>query len=1001
MKRILLTLCALCLCGVASFAQTPTAVSGTIVDPNGVPYSFAKVSATLVNIPPSQNATILVNGNPTQIGGQSNGAADANGNFSMNLFCNTAGGGCSVISPSGTQWLFNVTTNGEPLPLGTGPQACTATITITGATQSISGNFSCPALGRSGGNGTSGLTQVVQSGLVGEFRTLPTETAAALVDYSGKGNNATGTAGTAPTIVALTGGVNCGGAGGIVLPAGLNSALTVQMFVSYQPSSNANATNTLLQGNGANAISLVLYSSTAADSWGSPIAGGARLRSLSPGNPFKSSSRDVFAGTGVISFLMDTNDRFFIGTQEANYIQQSNSAGLQTNGQYQLCGTTNFATSTIYYVVFYNRVLNTSEIAQNVQFITNAMAARNVASSLFPTDSVNQAVCDGDSLTAGGTTWCTNVGLLTSPSLAVTGISTPSVPTYNVADQGVNGGGSVQAQSTANHSVDPLYRSTASNNADVLWIGTNDNNAVLSFPQIRSYCLARRLVGWKCIVGTMISRTGEDSTKNQLNGLLRAHWSEFADGLADFAANPNLGADGAFSNLTYFSDAIHLTGTGNSLVTAMGKRSVSRAFGNSPSSGTILTAPPQFQFVQGNSSVGASTVAFTSNNVAGNFIFVAILAASGGTTINTPTDTRGNTYTALSAQVNLPQGMRAYFAPNIGAGANTITATFSSGGAAELIAAEYSGVLSAAPLDIAAGIATQGGSTQYTTNSMTTTAAGELVIGYAFGLGNVGSWSVSSNYSLRTNVVNTTSSLITDFLSGAAGSYNTNMFGTVAAAGGMGLAAFKVGTPAGTYAMADQDVYLYCNPSGNPTAVNTIVTLPDAVGLTGQSVFVKNTQATGTNTCTAQTQNSETIDGNGTSYLIPNMTQVEFKGQLVSPSAAGANFITGGNGNDVVQGGCTSSASPAVCGSFQSGAVAVPAASATLVVNTTAIGANSGVWLQEDASLGTRLGVTCNTTPTVQPLALTARANGTSFTFSNTAPTTNPRCVSWRLVVTQ
>lgn len=137
-------------------AQTPTLVSGTITDPNGIPYSNAKVSATLVGIPPSQTATVLVNGNPTQIGGQQNAAADANGSFTMNLFCNSAGGGCSVISPAATQWQFTVQTNGEPLPLGTGPQSCVALITITGASQSVTANLSaCPALGRGGSSSSS------------------------------------------------------------------------------------------------------------------------------------------------------------------------------------------------------------------------------------------------------------------------------------------------------------------------------------------------------------------------------------------------------------------------------------------------------------------------------------------------------------------------------------------------------------------------------------------------------------------------------------------------------------------------------------------------------------------------------------------------------------------------------------------------------------------------------------------------------------------------------
>jgi hypothetical protein len=127
-------------------AQTPTVVTGTVTDVNALPYSFAKVSAQL--IPSTATPTIIVNGIPTQIGGQQNATADVNGNFSMNLFCNTAGGGCSVISPSGTQWQITVTISPGILPpAGTGPQGCSATLPISGASQSISSAFSaCPAL---------------------------------------------------------------------------------------------------------------------------------------------------------------------------------------------------------------------------------------------------------------------------------------------------------------------------------------------------------------------------------------------------------------------------------------------------------------------------------------------------------------------------------------------------------------------------------------------------------------------------------------------------------------------------------------------------------------------------------------------------------------------------------------------------------------------------------------------------------------------------------------
>jgi len=138
---------------------------------------------------------------------------------------------------------------------------------------------------------------------------------------------------------------------------------------------------------------------------------------------------------------------------------------------------------------------------------------------------------------------------------------------------------------------------------------------------------------------------------------------------------------------------------------------------------------------------------------------------------------------------------------------------------------------------------------------------------------------------------------ITDSLSTVTGSYST-AFGFALSpsgqltglAGGTGLAAFKVGTPAGTYTMADQDIVLYCNPSANPTAVNTTINLPDAIGLTGQTVTIKNTQNAGASTCTAAAVNSETIDGSAT-LAIANKAAVTLLSVLTSAQAGGANWI--------------------------------------------------------------------------------------------------------------
>lgn len=98
---------------------------------------------------------------------------------------------------------------------------------------------------------------------------------------------------------------------------------------------------------------------------------------------------------------------------------------------------------------------------------------------------------------------------------------------------------------------------------------------------------------------------------------------------------------------------------------------------------------------------------------------------------------------------------------------------------------------------------------------------------------------------------------------------------------------------------------------------------------------------------------------------------------------------------------CSSSASPAVCAAAAAGSVAVPTgATPTLVIDTSAVTANSQILLTIDESLGTKLSVTCNTSLStlVQPV-VTARTAGVSFTIQiNATLAVNPACVSYMVL---
>jgi len=125
--------------------------------------------------------------------------------------------------------------------------------------------------------------------------------------------------------------------------------------------------------------------------------------------------------------------------------------------------------------------------------------------------------------------------------------------------------------------VDTKYSNLARMNVVVVWIGVNDiaindKSADFTFTNLVTYCTERRIKGWKVIVCTEVSMKGKgssgecDLTRGFYNDLINNNWQEFADGLADLAGNPKIGAVRAYTDTTYFCDGIHLTNSGTTIV---------------------------------------------------------------------------------------------------------------------------------------------------------------------------------------------------------------------------------------------------------------------------------------------------------------------------------------------------------------------------------------------------------------------------------------------------
>src|ERR1700704_1210418 len=101
-----------------------------------------------------------------------------------------------------------------------------------------------------------------------------------------------------------------------------------------------------------------------------------------------------------------------------------------------------------------------------------------------------------------------------------------------------------------------------------------------------------------------------------------------------------------------------------------------------------------------------ATMAFSSNNTAGNWIGVIVRAGRSGENF-TVTDSRGNAYRRVvqfNVTVDVPNGhtLGMFYAENIAGGANAITVSDTASATMRLAIVEYSGVATSNSLDVVA-----------------------------------------------------------------------------------------------------------------------------------------------------------------------------------------------------------------------------------------------------------------------------------------------------------
>jgi glucose/arabinose dehydrogenase/PKD repeat protein len=140
-------------------------------------------------------------------------------------------------------------------------------------------------------------------------------------------------------------------------------------------------------------------------------------------------------------------------------------------------------------------------------------------------------------------------------------------------------------------------------------------------------------------------------------------------------------------------------------------------------------ASPSFVQTQAREIASGKTdaVAFTSANTAGNLIVASVFWNNAGTA--TLADSRGNAYTSVAARRSWGSNWseQTFFAKNIAAGVNTVTATFgtSISGWALVYIHEYAGLDKVNPVDGTTGAI--GTANAMSSGALTTTAAGDLL----------------------------------------------------------------------------------------------------------------------------------------------------------------------------------------------------------------------------------------------------------------------------------
>ena len=419
-----------------------------------------------------------------------------------------------------------------------------------------------------GGN-TLVSQRIVTSGLVCAYA-FTDNSGTNVTDVSGNGNTATLNGAT--WLGSPTGGISLSGSSNVNLPTGCNNTKSWIFYANYNSDqyNNPFLPSFLVASTTNFAFSLDFSYTFATPNFSKG------LFTWNGSYSSQATAYSKFNGIGSLGFVENpSTDNFYINgtlltnTSGSQYLATTNIPATVLSPDHLIIGGCNcqygsgsWLVGNIYYALGYNRALSSAEEVQNATALQNIMSLRGVTPSYsanaIPRDTNNTASgtinLDGDSIALGmGNSGINPLSFLVTSSPIIY----PNSLLFNTA---------VPGETVDNNTlglpklVAPLYSAQGAENINILFSGHNDIVALISIPYIESaiqrYAATARSEGFKVIVSTSISgNNGYDTLVVPFNAWIRQNWKSFADGIADIAASPNMGATGAYASSTYYYDA--------------------------------------------------------------------------------------------------------------------------------------------------------------------------------------------------------------------------------------------------------------------------------------------------------------------------------------------------------------------------------------------------------------------------------------------------------------